>query len=299
MPTNREMSDSHQGSPPAEVRFTYLRSDGTAFVVGGSAVAGLAAYAFQLLGGRTLGPEDFAPVSVLLTFHFLTFVVLLLPIEQLVVRRLTIDPAQAGLTRSAYLLAGTTMIGATTVALLGVDGWLNGDYRFVAFTGLTVGVHFVFAAGRGHLAGRRRFVEYGLASGTASLARLGVALAVTAIRPSASGFALGLIAGPLVVLLWRPFRQNGIDEEADAGDKSDSGLLTGLVLAAAASQALLLAGPLVVSGIGGSATEVSIAFAAFTLGRAPLVFGYNLLARVLPPFTRMAMEGQDQEMCTG
>jgi len=284
---------------PAKVTYTNLRSDGTAYVVVGSAVAGLGAYAYQLLGGRVLGAEAFAPVSVLLTIHFLTFVVILLPIEQLVVRRLTIDPNQQGLTKHAYLLAGLTVVGATLFAFLGVDGMLNGDYRFVGFTFLTVGVHFIFAAGRGHLAGRRRFMEYGLASGSASLVRLAVALVVTVIHPSASGFAVGLIVGPLAVLLWRPFRQTDPDSQtlASAGEAPpDRGLLAGLVMAAAASQALLLAGPLVVGGLGGTAVEVSIAFAAFTLGRAPLVFGYNLLARVLPPFTRMAVEGQKREM---
>ena len=48
--------------------------------------------------------------------------------------------------------------------------------------------------------------------------------------------------------------------------------------------------------LGGSAVEISIAFAAFTLGRAPLTFGYNLLARVLPPFTEMAARGERQEL---
>ena len=82
---------------PAPVKYAYLRSDGTAYIVGGSLVAGVGAYAYQLLGGRTLGAEAFAPVSVLLTIHFLTFIVLLLPIEQLVVRRLTLDRTKSGL----------------------------------------------------------------------------------------------------------------------------------------------------------------------------------------------------------
>ena len=34
----------------------------------------------------------------------------------------------------------------------------------------------------------------------------------------------------------------------------------------------------------------------FTLGRAPLTFGYNLLARVLPPFTEMAAKGEREEL---
>jgi lipopolysaccharide/colanic/teichoic acid biosynthesis glycosyltransferase len=192
------------------------------------------------------------------------------------------------------------MAGATLFAFLGADQYLNGDRRFVLFTALTIGVHLLFAAARGHLAGWRRFRAYGMASGSASLVRLAVAIGVTLVRPSATGFALGLILGPLVVLVWKPFRRVEVDrEELDADAKEaldDRGLLTGLVLAAASSQALLLAGPLAVGLLGGSAVEISIAFAAFTLGRAPLTFGYNLLARVLPPFTEMAAKGERQEL---
>ena len=76
----------------------------------------------------------------------------------------------------------------------------------------------------------------------------------------------------------------------------DHGLLSGLVLSSAASQALLLAGPVVAAILGASQALVSIVFATFTLFRAPLTFGYNLIARVLPPFTEMAARQQKQEL---
>ncbi len=285
---------------PAAVKYAYLRSDGTAYIVAGSLVAGIGAYAYQLLGGRTLGAEAFAPVSVLLTIHFLTFIVLLLPIEQLVVRRLTIDRSKSGLPWTAWLLGSLTVAGATIFAEIGVDRYLNGDRRFIVFTGATVAAHFFFATARGHLAGWRRFRAYGMSSGAASLVRLAIAIAVTIVHPSASGFAVGLVLGALVVALWRPFRRVDVErEELEAEAKEtldDRGLLPGLVLAAASSQALLLAGPIVVGMLGGTAVEISVAFAAFTLGRAPLTFGYNLLARVLPPFTEMAAKGERQEL---
>ena len=287
-------------APESTARYAYLRSDGTAYIVAGSAIAGIAAYAYQILGGRTLGTQAFAPVSVLLTVHFLTFIVILLPIEQLVVRRLTIDRTRSGLPPSAWWLGGLTVVGATAFAAIGVNSYLNGDERFIVFTGLTVATHLLFSAARGHLAGWRRFKAYGNSSAAASLLRLAVAVIITVIHPSASGLALGLIVGPLVVMLWRPFRSVPVDRvelDADAKQSLDNkGLLAGLVLAAAASQALLLSGPVVVGILGGSAVEISIAFAAFTLGRAPLVFGYNLLARVLPPFTEMAARGEREEL---
>ena len=62
-------------------RYAYLRSDGTLDIVLGSLVAGLGGYAYQFIGGRALGEEGFAPIGVLLTAHFLAFVIVLMPIE--------------------------------------------------------------------------------------------------------------------------------------------------------------------------------------------------------------------------
>lgn len=279
---------------------TRLRSDGTAYILAGSAVAGVAAYAFQLLGGRVLGAEDFAPLSVLLTVHFIALIVFLIPIEQSVVRRLTLDRRRRGLTSPELWLGGVTVLGATVFAWRGVDQYLNGDHRFVLFAALTVAGHFLFVAGRGHLAGLRRFREYGLASGGASLLRLAIALLITLVHPSASGFAVGLVLGPVVIYLWRPFgaRTGNVtgSDDVSTGSVEERGGLGGLVLGSAASQALLLSGPILVGLLGGSAVEISVAFAAFTLARAPLVFGYNLIARVLPTFTGMAARGEREEL---
>ncbi len=287
-------------SDPARTRFAHLSEDGTGYILAGSLVAGLAAYAYQILGGRTLGAEAFAPVSVLLTIHFLTFIVILLPIEQLIIRRLTLDRAAVGVPPRALVLASATVVGATLYAGLRVDELLNGDRRFIVFTGFTVVVHTLFAVARGHLAGFRRFREYGLASGGASLFRLLVAMAVLAVRPSASGVAIGLIAGPLIVMVWRPFRRVEVNRPAladhELANVPDRGLLSGLVLSSAASQMLLLAGPLVAAALGAVDVVVSTIFATFTLFRAPLTFGYNLIARILPPFTEMAARRERREL---
>ena len=295
------MPSGQGGSPPSptRTRFARLSEDGTGHILAGSLLAGVAAYAYQILGGRTLGATDFAPVSVLLTLHFLTFIVFLLPVEQLVVRRLTLDPSHAGLPRRAWWLAGATIAAATTFAALGVDRFLNGDRRFIAFTALTVTMHVGYATARGHLAGWRRFREYGYASGGANVLRLVIAITVLAIRPSASGLAIALILGPVIALVWRPFRRtenNRKTIDPDTVAVGEAGLLSGLVLSSAASQALLLAGPVVAALLGATQAAVSIVFATFTLFRAPLTFGYNLIARVLPPFTEMAARQQRREL---
>jgi lipopolysaccharide/colanic/teichoic acid biosynthesis glycosyltransferase len=297
------LTDAPAGSQrPASAsgRYTHLAGDGTGFILAGSLVAGVGAYVYQFLGGRSLGAEAFAPVSVLLTLHFLVFVVVLLPVEQLIVRRLTLNSSHTSVPRRVWGLVGAAGMAAVAYTWWGVDSLFRGDLRFVGFLAATVATHTLFVVARGLLAGRRRFRAYGLSSAAASLLRLAIAAAVLEVRPTASGFALGLVLGPLVVLLWRPGRTGNASHRplapAEVARLDDRWLLTGLVLSSAASQLLLLSGPLLLAAIGGGEAAVSVAFATFTLSRAPLTFGYNLLARILPPFTEMAARGERQEL---
>ena len=50
---------------------------------------------------------------------------------------------------------------------------------------------------------------------------------------------------------------------------------------------ILVAGPLAVERLGGTATDVSVLFVTLTLFRAPLAIANNLLARLLPPFSSL------------
>jgi lipopolysaccharide/colanic/teichoic acid biosynthesis glycosyltransferase len=276
-----------------------MRSDGTLDIVLGSIVAGLGGYAYQFIGGRALGEEGFAPIGVLLTAHFLAFVIVLMPIEQFVIRRLTVGRRGWVVPpRAIALTAASAAAGAMVVAMAG-DDYFTSRREFVFFVILTVIVHFFFAVGRGYLAGFRRFRDYGYSSAAASLLRVAIALVVAFVAPTVTGFAWAHIIGPLVIFLWRPWKtpdtKARITDE-QAADTSERGLLAGLVLSAAASQALLLAGPLVASRLGATAAEFSITYATLLIARAPLTLGYNLIARILPPFTEMAARGERREL---
>ena len=293
-----------QGSEEQETgklsgRYAYLRSDGTLDIVLGSLVAGLGAYAYQFIGGRSLGEQGFAPIGVLLTAHFLAFVIVLLPIEQFVIRRLTLGfrgwvvPA-----RAVALVASAAAAAALVVGVAG-DDYFTSRREFVMFVLLTVVLHFFFAVGRGYLAGYRRFRAYGYVSAAASILRVVLALAVAIVAPTVTGFAWAHVLGPIVILFWRPWRVPAYVKDQEGGSPStdsDRGLLSGLVLAAAASQALLLAGPLVASRLGATAAEFSVTYATLLIARAPLTLGYNLIARILPPFTEMAHRGERREL---
>ena len=55
-------------------------------MVSGGLIGAIGAYLFQVYGGRALGPEAFAPISVLWTLFFILATVLLVPVEQYVTR---------------------------------------------------------------------------------------------------------------------------------------------------------------------------------------------------------------------
>lgn len=300
-PTNRQSTESERSGT---TRYAYLRSDGTLDIVVGSLVAGLGAYAYQFLGGHSLGAEGFAPIAALLTAHFLAFVIILLPIEQLVIRRITLGASGWVVPLRAVALTISAAVAGAIVVWLTSDSYFDGDSSFIWFVVATVTFHFFFAVGRGYLAGYRRFRGYGQVSAVASMFRLALAIGVVMIGASVQGFAWAQVLGPLVIFLWRPFRAPEGRAASSRGELAkehkeamgERGLLSGLVLSSAASQALLLSGPLVVGALGATDVQFSVTYATLLLARAPITLGYNLIARVLPPFTEMAATGEGREL---
>lgn len=279
--------------------------NGTAVMLGGTVLATMGAYAFQLLGGRTLGADDFAPVTVLWSVQFLVMTVVMLPVEQLVIRRLELTGGRsAGLDDSvaplAALLGGTILCASAAMALLGQRlTAANAGYAVAA--GLLVATYSVFAAARGFLAGRHRYRDYGIATAAESVGRLLLAAAVLLVVRDGTGLAVVMVLAPLCVLVARPFSRahRPAPEEEAAADDLPADALVGsagrflgtLVLANGAAQTMLGVGPLVVAAVGAGATTVSAVFVTFILFRGPLWILQSVLARVLPPFTALARRG--------
>ena len=265
-------------------------TDGTPYILGGTIVASLGAYAFQVIGGRTLGAADFDPVTALLTVHFLVFTVLLLPIEQFEIRRVTLDRS-GGASAIAWIVAAGA-IGATLFTFLARDHYFNGEATYALIGLVTVGGNALMAVGRGHLAGVRRFRAYGLVSGAVAVFR--VVLAAGFLWMAATGPSVGwaLALAPFIVLAWRPF-QSDRPRERPRVPEAPGRFLTGFVLASAASQVLLLLAPMAVGVLTDEAGVMSVVFVTFQLFRAPIVMTQNMLARLLPPFTGLASAGMD------
>lgn len=276
--------------------------DGTPVIAAGSLIAGIAAYVFQVLGGRALGEEGFAPVAALLSVHSLILAVLLAPVELLTVRRLTL--ARGGVPDAHDKRA----IGATILVSVGVmtmfvtvtlERFFASASIFIVIGAVVVITHAIFALARGGLAGQGRYTAYGLVSAGAAVVRVVVAVVWLAVTQSATILAWAVALPPLIILLWRPFRRHPGGSRVPP--RAGSGvLMAGFVLAGAISQAFVLVGPLVAGALtedpAAVAAVVSIMFVTFSLARAPLLLAQNLAARLLAGLTKLVARNAHREL---
>jgi len=287
-------------SQPDEAATVSSDRTGTIAIVAGTAVSALSVYLYQVIAGRTLGTEGFAPIGIIWTVSFLVFTVLNIPVEQYLTRRLTLSGGTWLADRRATLtaavpLAGGLLLGTLFVAAT-LDRFFEGTAAFVAVAAALLATRSLLTVGRGFLAGRRRFIAYGVVVAVEGVALVALSALVAATSESSVAFAAVLVIAPLAVVLARPFSTTVdmpvLEESIPAG----SGFLGALIVATAASQLILAAEPIVVGFIGGSATAVSVIFVTFTLFRGPVTSAYNLIARVLPDFTVMAAAGDDHRL---
>ncbi|MCB2223057.1 MAG: hypothetical protein KQH83_02690 [Actinobacteria bacterium] len=282
------MSDAAIPSPEAGRR----SRSGTTYMVVGTMIAAVAAYLFQLIGARSLGPEAFAPIAVLWTVQFLVFTTVFMPMEQLTIRRLNAAESLAAPWSLFLGLIAAATVGAVLYGVATLDRSFDGDAWYLLILGVLIVAYGGFAIGRGFLAGRLRYREYGLSTFAESMLRLVLAVALLAAGVGALGLSWTLVAGALVIWLWNPLRGERSREEGAEREAGSTGTLATFITANAASQTIVAAGPLVVGMLGAAKAEVSIFFETFLLYRAPLTVSYSLVARVLPPFTRMVERGE-------
>jgi O-antigen/teichoic acid export membrane protein len=268
---------------------TTSRSGDVGLVVG--VIAGtLLAYVFQLVGGRLLGPEDFAPISVLWTLMFLTGTVGLTPIEQFVAREST--AGRRVLTRHSWIIAVvigvTASIAAAFTTLTRDRLFLGSDVFIVMSVALVIATAPLFLS-RGLAVGHHRFGMYGAMLGLEGLGRLVVGGIGLAVVGGPVGLAWGVALGPafgLLVPTWRFERR-----AAGPRSRTDASFLAPYIGASAASQLLLAGAPLAVAALGASPSAISIVFVTFTLFRAPVTIVYLLQGRLLNVLVRLDMAG--------
>jgi O-antigen/teichoic acid export membrane protein len=255
----------------------------------GSLVTAAAAYAFQALGGRSLGPEAFAPISALWTTLFIALSVFLVPLEQFATREASLGRHVLSEHRVALGVAGSSAAVAATVFVYVTRATLfDGRELYALQMLLLVAGYTVFLVGKGILAGRRRFTWVGVVLGGEGLLRLVVASLVLVLASSAANLAWAMVIAPLSVFFTTTWWHRSRSETTPGAAGSAHPFLGPYIVGSAASQILLAGAPLAVVAIGGTNTQVSILFVTFTLFRAPLTLIYSLQSRLIPEPVRMA-----------
>ncbi len=285
------MADLQPTSRPAPAGAAGRVSRDSAVLAIGSVVNGLAAYVFVILGTRALGAEGFAPVAVLWGFWAFAGASLGFPIQHWAIRQMEIDGGSEGVAaarRRLLVLAAAVSIGLGLVAFLLRDRLFGSSDLFwpIAVMVLALGTAYLGLV-RGLLAGRGRFAAAATVIGGENIVRVVAAILAITLWNDARGFAVALLLGPLIGLIWR----EPVQLMRRPGPSPPPITLIGAAgVGLLISQLILHGGPAVLAAIGGSEGEVTVLFAALALFRAPYLIALGLTVRGTGPMTRLVLE---------
>ncbi|WP_426592752.1 lipopolysaccharide biosynthesis protein [Cellulomonas sp. McL0617] len=270
----------------------------------GLGVFGLTTYGFLGRAGQALGPELFAPLSVLWTIVNAVGIGLFLPFEQELGRTTAARRAQrqgngpvvAIVLRVAALVAAAVVVlallGAQVLAsdLLGHRGNL---VLLLVLALLGMGLSYIV---RGLLSGNGHFGRYGAQLAVDGLLRFGTAavLAAVGVRdPAAYGVVL-VVAPVLAVVLTTPRRRGALVAPGPTVARADVvRAMTVLLVASVSSQLLANAGPLIVQVLA-RPSEQALAgkfLAALVIARVPLFLFAAVQAVLLPGLAALVAAG--------
>lgn len=282
-------------TPAAAVERRGFKAPGTTFMIAGGLLGALGAYLFQFIGGRALGPDDFAPIGILWTTFFILATVLLVPLEQYITREVASGRKvlPRDLRPGAVMAAIGAVLGGSFVVLT-LDELFRGDPQYIAQIVLLMAGYGLLMTAKGVLAGRRRFAGVGWVLIVETTARLAAGiLAIVAIGTAVSlGWAM--VVGGFAVLGLRWWRHD--EGDADQTPTPARGFLAGYAGGTSSSQLLLAGAPLGVAALGGSDELISIVFFTFTIYRAPLTLIFALQGRILPFLVGLAGDARKSEL---
>lgn len=274
--------------------------EGTVAVGLGLVANGLGAYLFLSLAGRGLGPEAFAPLSVMWALSFAVAPGLFLPLEQVISR--TVAARRANGTGAAPVVRQAARIGvalvvfvtiATLVTLpFSMDVVFNGQTLLLAGFLLILLGYAVAHVVRGLLSGYGHFTDYSIYFGVEGFSRILVALMFYAVGVSQAGpygVALGVI--PFVAVAAALVRPRSLLVDGPPSDRGEVSASLGVLLVASLfTAALMNAGP-VAMGVLASESEQEEAgrfLAGLVIARVPLFLFQAVQASLLPRLSLLA-----------
>ena len=271
----------------------------------GLGIFGLATYGFLGRAGQALGPELFAPLSVLWTLVNAVGIGLFLPFEQELGRTTAARRAlrQGNRPVVAVVLRVAALIAAAVVVLAALGGRLLsaellGDrgnlVLLLVLALLGMGLSYIV---RGLLSGNGYFGRYGAQLAVDGLLRFAAAAALAAagVRdPAAYGLVI-VVAPVLAVLVTTPRRRGAlVTPGPDAPRPEIVRAMAVLLVASVASQLLANAGPIIVQVLA-RPSEQALAgqfLAALVIARVPLFLFAAVQAVLLPGLAALVAAGR-------
>ena len=285
--------------------------EGTFAVGGGLIVAGLTAYGFLAISARALGPERYAPLSVLWVLMFVAGPGFFLPLEQEVGRALASRRAQ-GIGGGPLIKRAALAGGALALLLIVASAVAGGpllehlfDHRVLLLVGFTAGLVGYFAEHltRGTLSGNGRFAPYGLIVGSEATIRLaGCAVLATVGVKTAGPYGLVLGLAPFAAVALALRKQRGLVTPGPDAPWSELSSALGFLLAASvAAQLLVNAGPLAVKILASDSEQAAAGrfLNGLVIARIPLFMFQAVQAALLPKLAALVGAGRHDDFRTG
>ena len=290
---NRAFRPLYSADALSESRQGWLRD--TSALLTGTAVSGLLAYAYVVLGTRIYGAVEFAPISVLWTIWAMSAAVITFPVQHWVIRTIEADGTDGTVRAARPLILAAAVLLSTTI---GVIAWLARSTLFsdsgalypVLAATIPLGSVMVGLT-RGTLAARRRFTAAAAAFATENLIRVVAAVIVVLAGWGSNAYAIALTFGFLVVVIW-PSALRLTGETSGAARGRTLSFLSGVAGGTLISQVVLTGGPLILASLGGAPASVTGLFSALALFRAPYILATGLAARLTGWLTQVAIEGR-------
>ena len=269
----------------------------------GLAISGLTAYGFLAVASRALGPQRYAPLSVLWALVYLAAPGLFLPIEQEVGRAISARRVRGVGARPVVLRAGLVGAALTAVVLAGtaaaapelVGRIFDGDGGLLVGFVLAIVVYLGYFLGRGMLAGNGRFGAYAVLVGAEGSIRmlLAVGLAVAGLR-LAGVYGLTLFISSLLALGVAFRGQRRLAEPGPAAPWAEVTTSLGwLLVGSLLAQLLINVGPLAVKALAGPGEQAAAGtfLNGLVMARIPLFFFQAVQASLLPELAARAAAG--------
>jgi O-antigen/teichoic acid export membrane protein len=274
-------------------------------------IAGITSYGFLVISARALGPEEYAPLSVLWAMVFLAGPGFFLPLEQEVSRALASRRARgegAGpLLRRAAILGGALAVVLIIGTLLLREPLLEHlfDDDVLLLVAFLLGL-CGYCAGhlaRGGFSGSGRFRPYAVYIGGEGGVRMLVCVVLAVVGASTAGpYGLAVGIAPIVAVAVSLRGQHDLlPPGPDAPWDELSSALGWLLLGSVLAQGLVNAGPLAVKVLATDeqADEAGRFLAGLVIARVPLFLFQAVQAALLPRLSALASAGRFDDFRVG